>query len=613
MPQPQRNFFDKFDDASAQPVALKQPPAAGNFFDQFDEPEIPAQPPVNTPERAALQAQLDKDLAAADQAGKKLARTESVVGAVRPFLRGATDLADGVLSLPKLAAAVPVGALNLAGANLRSPLTYSVKDLVPGANEALRARNDNEQLASTVTQGLGGVLGGLGIGSALGATGGLGSSVANTGRALAANAGLQTAGAVTGGVASDLARRDGAGAVGQTVAGVIGSLLPSTTVQGLGRGFDKIGTGLARTPEAQRLLDAGVDLTPGQMNPKGAVNQIEEALQSAPAVGKVVRNARENAQSTFQRVAAGEGAAPGTAVAQSDPATMLDDAYQSFQPLYDQAKGFPVRPVIMSATGPDIPLDQALSRAVASRGIRATDSDRAAIQGVIDDQMTKGISSSDNLLDIRSAIRAEAREAASEGNSAQAKLLRAADDELTKALESQLPAQPLAALKTADGKYGQYKTLEKAVARAKSKPGGFTANDLAEAVAQANRGLGLGNYARGGGGRLRELADDGRKVFEVRSPPTGARMGVLGTLGAGAAALDPATATLIGGTALAGIGTQAGRRIAQGKTAPQQAIRRVTQSAPVQALIADPYQEQLALAIQQAIELRRRQEAAGAR
>jgi hypothetical protein len=622
------NFFDQFDQPQAR---VTPPPSAPNFFDQFDEPELPAQQPVNTPERAALQAELDKRTAAADAAGKKLERTEAIAGAARPFLRGAVDLADGATALPRLLASLPIGALNLAaGTDYRLPISYSTADIAddlrsagrlgkpdskPGARERLAPQNDSEQLASTVTQGLGGVLGGLGIGSALGAGAGAASTTANVGRALAANPGLQTAGAVTGGVASDLARRDGAGVAGQTVAGVIGSLLPSTAVQVPARVADKVARGLTRTPEAQRLLDADVDLTPGQMNPKGVVNQLEEALQSAPVVGSTVSKARENALNTYQRAATERGAAPGTSVAQSDPATMLDDAYQSFQPLYDQAKGFPVRPVIMNQNAPDVPLDQAMQRVVAGRGIRATDSDRAAVQGVIDDQLSKGVASSDDLLDIRSAIRAEAREAAAEGNGAQAKLLRAADDQITKALESQLPAQPLSALKTADAKYGEYKTLEKAVARAKSKPSGFTANDLAEAVAQGNRGTGLGNYARGGGGPLRELADDGRKVFEVRSPPTGARMGVLGTLGAGVTALEPTTASIAGGTLLGAIGTQTGRRIAQGKTAPQQALRSVTQSAPVQALIADPYREQLALAIQQAIELRRRQEAqaAGAR
>src|SRR5688572_20261111 len=132
------NFFDQFDEPQAR---ITPPPAAPNFFDQFDAPdaltEMPAQLPVQTPERQALQAELDKRLTAADEAGKSLRRTEAVVGTVRPVLRPSTDLADGVLGLQKLAAAIPVGALNLAGANIRSPLSYSVAELGSDGGKSL--------------------------------------------------------------------------------------------------------------------------------------------------------------------------------------------------------------------------------------------------------------------------------------------------------------------------------------------------------------------------------------------------------------------------------------------------------------------------------------------
>lgn len=613
MPQVQPNYFDQFDErpAVAQPVALNQPSQAANFFDQFDEPAEPAREPIQTPERAALQAELNKRTAAADRAGTNLKIAEFLgEDLARPVLRATTDLADGALSLPLLAASAPVAGYNaLTGSKVPLPIGASVADSADAINRVFGARSDSrsilapknnsEQLATTITKGVGGVLGGVGIGGALGATGGLGSGIANTGRVLAANPGLQTAGAVTGGISSDLARRGGFGAIGQSIAGLIGGSLPGVALQGA----NKLVTGLSRTPEAQRLIDAGVDLTPGQMNPKGFANQLEETVQSAPLVGPVVRGARDNARSTFQRAAANAGAAPGTVIRQGDPAQMLDDAYQSFQPLYDKAKGFPVRPEIVNTTGPNVRIDAALSRAVANRGVRATAEERALVQGFLDDQLTKPLQSSDDLLNIRSAVRAESRAANASGQSAQSELLDDADNAITQALDSQLPPDALRALRTADSKYGDYKTLEKAVYSGSTKPEGFTPFDLAKSVKQSNRGENLGGYARGGGGPLRELADDAVKSMEVRAPATGQRLAAL------------PVATVAAPVILGLAGSQSGRRLAQGITAPQRLVQNSSlyRSQALQRELADPYAEQLALALQQAIELQKRRQAEGKR
>ncbi len=568
----------------------------------IDDPNAPAQLPVNTAERAALQAQLDQRLASADEAGKTLRGRELTAEIARPFLRGATDLADGVLGLPKLAAALPVGALNLAGANIRSPLGFSLKELGSDAGKSLAPRNGTERLSSAITQGVGGVLGGVGLGSLAAGAGGTAGAV---GTQFAAQPGIQTASAVTSGLASEGTRKLGGGPIAQTVGGILGGIVPGAALATA----QKIGTGLSRTPEAQRLLDRGVELTPGQMNPKGMYNQLEENVQSLPVIGPIVRNSRDAARTGVQRAAIQEGSAPGAVIQQSDDvAQMLDEAYQSFQPLYDQAKGFPVRPAIVNTTGPDLPIDQAISRAVANRGVRATADDRAAVQGFLDDQLTKPFSTSDDLLNIRSAVRQEARDATRGNQIAQAKLLDDADDALSKALESQLPPDALKALKAADSKYGDYKIAERAVARGTDRPGGFTPNDLSQAVAQGNRGGNAGSYARGGGGPLREIAADARKTLDSRSPPTGQR--ILGLVPA--AALSPA--------ALAASGTQTGRRLAAGQYGFQQSLDNAIQQAGLEGGVGARQsatqeliqsltdQDRLALAIQQASERRKRGE-----
>lgn len=512
-----------------------------------DPSQLPSQQPEFAGERAKL-AKFGKE-------GDERSGLEKAEPYVRPLLAGVTNTVDGVFALPRALLNTPANIANSMGADV--PTVGSLTE-----SAGLNPRNSGERIAASVAQGAGGLLSSIGAGQALATS--ASPVVAGVGAQLAANPALQAAQTVTSATSSEVARRAGAGPTGQLVASVLGGFVPGAGTAAA----QKAATGLTRTAEAQTLLNQGVDLTPGQMNPKGMINQVEESWQSIPVVGQVVRDARENAQNTFQRSAIEKGAAPGTKIQQGEQAAMLDQAYQSFQPLYDQAKGFPVSPHIVNQ-GSNVPLSRAITSAVGNQGIRATDEARKSVLGFVESQFTKGARSSDDLLDIRSEIRSEARAAANQGDEAAAQLLRAADDQVTKALESQLPADALKALKTADAQYGNYKTVEKAVARSKSKPGGFSANDLAESVAQGNRGTNAGGYARGGGGPLRDSADAARQVFDVRSPPTGARLATIGATALGAT--NPFT--LAGqGALLSLIGTQTGRKLAQGNTAAQRSV-----------------------------------------
>lgn len=540
-------------------------------------PDVPAQQPVDSPERRALVAELGRRTASADAAGRRLSSLETVEKFARPVLSGLTNIADAqpIVAIPRLLANAGIQGVNLAaGTNVPT-----IDEITP---PSLRPRNDAEALSASVLRGVAGAAGGVGVGQQLATSGaGLGSSyLGGLGTSLAANPVLQTVGGASGGVASEVARREGAGPLVQTLAGVAGGLAPSAALGAAG----KLATGVTRTPEAQRLLNRGVDLTPGQLNSKGLQNQVEESLQSVGGVGPPIAAARQNARETFQRVAVQEGAAPGTQVTQADPAAMLQQAYDSFTPLYDAAKGFPASAQIVNATGPNVPLSTALSRAVRNRGILATNEQRKTVLSYLKDQLTKGVRSSDDLLDIRSSIRDKQRAAANaQGKEEQAELLAAADDVITQALDSQLPPDALSKLRTADAKYGDYKTVERAVARAKDRGGrgDFTPNDLSEAIAQASRGSNAGRYARGGGGALREIAADGRAVLDARSPTTGARLLTIAGPAAGLGAIDPATGAAVVGTgvlgSLAAATTQTGRRLAAGTTSPQQAILRQLQ------------------------------------
>lgn len=354
---------------------------------------------------------------------------------------------------------------------------------------------------------------------------------------------------------------------GAAIGGTAGVVLPA-----LGKGVSTAAHGLKRTPEAQRLLDEGVSLTPGQMNPKGWLNQAEEALQSAPVVGSAIKNARESAEDQWRRAVINRGAVtpiPGSGTQQE----LLDTAYKSFDPLYSQGKGFQV-----ATTGT---LPQALGRAIMDPGVFADDAARNKVGSYVLNQLTKlgDNPKTDDLLKIRSEIRAKAR---ATDVDAEKDLLQAAEKQLTQAINFALPPNARAAVGHADTLYGVHKITEDAVAKARDRPGGFTPTMLSQAIKSATD---KGAFARGGG-RLRDLAQAGSQTFEVRSPPTGARLGVLGALGAASLAKPgvglPLTAGIFG---LAG--TQTGRKLAAGQTAGQKAlakqIERAMGATPAQA------------------------------
>lgn len=344
--------------------------------------------------------------------------------------------------------------------------------------------------------------------------------------------------------------------------GVLGGMLP-----GAGKIGGKLLRGFARTPEAQALLDRGIDLTPGLLNPEGQRNASEEAAQSLPFVGSMIARARNNALRGYQRSVVGEAVAPGAKVGAKDVADMLTDAYNSFQPLYDQAKGFPVKPVIMRA-GADTPLSAVFKAAVSDKSALSSGAERRQASDFLNNEMSRFNGMSDSLLSIRSNIRAKIREAALDGKTAQAQLLKNGEVGLTHALDSQLPTKAITALRAADSKYGTYKVIEDAVARSKDRSLGMSPTNLSEAVKSATP---QPIYARGGGGPLRDLARAGKAVFDVRSPPTGARVETL-LPGMAATMSHP---LLVAPMALARLGltaTARGRALAAGTSGLQRGI-----------------------------------------
>ncbi len=398
---------------------------------------------------------------------------------------------------------------------------------------------------------------------ASGAMGGLGAAGAAIARNPLTNMALQ--GGVQGLATSDPGQRG----LNTTVGALTGGGLAAG-----GRLVSKLARGLNVTPEARLLLNQGVSLTPGQLNPGGAANQFESAAESIPGVKQIVHGARENAEQQYQARIIQAGAAPGAQIQPSENIHhMLQQAYDSFAPLYDKAKGFPVQPAIVN-TGANTPLSAAFAQAAQTPGTTGT-AQRAA-KSWLDNELSRLPPNPDSadLLKVRSNIRTAARNAKlSTDTTAQDKaaIFSAADQHVTKALESQLPSDALDALRTADSQYGQYKIVENAVAKSKDNLAGLTPQKLSQSIYDSTADP---SYARGAGGPLRDLAKAGTSVFQTVVPPTGARVA---TLGAGllGAMHAPGVAIPVGTGMLGLTGTQTGRRLAAGMTAPQQQAQRL--------------------------------------
>jgi hypothetical protein len=403
---------------------------------------------------------------------------------------------------------------------------------------------------------------GAGVGAGLGKLGTIGASLAAN---PAVNAGLQ--GATQGLVTSDPGDR-----LTNTVTGGV-----TGTTLGAGSAIAKrLAQGLTRTPAAQTLIDQGISLTPGQLNPNGVMNQFEQAAESIPGAKQIIEPAREAAERQYQATIIGKGAAPGAPPIKPSEniSDMLQQAYDSYKPLYDQANGFPVSPKIMNTTGPDVPLSSAFQTAAKAPGVPK--SLQASENEWLQDRLTQLPQNpqSEDLLQLRSDIRQRARTAnlKSDTDSGHvANINGRADQAVTQALNSQLPPEPLAALQSADSNYGNYKIIENAVAKSKDNLAGLTPQKLSQAIYDA---VPDAAYARGGGGPLRDLAQAGTEVFQNVSPPTGARVVTLGA--GGLAALHPAVGIPAATGALGLTGTRVGRSLAAGTTAPQQAAQRLT-------------------------------------
>lgn len=350
-------------------------------------------------------------------------------------------------------------------------------------------------------------------------------------------------GAIEGGAQGNLMTDPGQSRTLNTLTGLaLGSAVPAA-----GKGVSLVSRGASRTPAAQTLIDAGVYPTLGQMNPGGTMSTFEQLPIVKQLLG--VMKTKEGIRKDAMRAMTEAVSTPGTKITRDDATAMLDQAYQSFTPLYDKGKGFPVSAQIMRTVGNNTPLDQALAKAAKAPG--ATADIQKAVATWLDKNLKMRIRDavksgrglqSDDLLQLRSDVRDQVRSYAQKNDSASIgykKAYERANDELTNALHSQLPPDAIAAVALADSRYGQYKQLEDAVAKAVSHGRGDlgpTPGEVSASISGQSKGVGKGAQARGQNtDRLRELADAAAATFrEDAEMRTGASVPLW--IGAGALA-----------------------------------------------------------------------------
>lgn len=482
---------------------------------------------------------------------------------------------QGMTTIARHAGNLAGGVLGTSNADLKRDAKLDAPLLKTGAGQAGQFLGETAALAPV----------GLGAEGALGKLGAMG---------IRAAASPVMSGMAQGAAQGFLSADPGNRVAGTLAGGLTGGVLPT-----VGAGIGKLARGITRTPAAQTLLDEGVRLTPGQMNPTGVFNRMEQSAEALPVVGDLAQNARENAMRQYTRAMVERSMAPGATLSPNvhDFNDMVDEAAKSFDSAYDKGKGFPVGAKVVTSTAHDVPLSTSFKGLSARARAGMTNPEQGAavqhvqdlLSQVIKDAKQSGGMKSDDLIAFRSQLRELGRgeDTTTNAGRAKASLYKDAADKVTEALRSQLPTDAMKALDDADAQYGKFAVIRDAAKATKDAPNGPTPFQVSTAIAK-NTPPNL--YARGGGAN-RDLAKAAREVFQSNVPRTGFTgvgrvllpLAAAGGAGAaGAAMMNPHERGEATGASLGTLGTlaalgalaysPAGRDAFAGNTAVQQAL-----------------------------------------
>jgi hypothetical protein len=342
----------------------------------------------------------------------------------------------------------------------------------------------------------------------------------------------------------------------------------------LGKAGARIARGRKMTPEARRLVDAEVELTPAQLNPRGIYAQAENIATSLPVAGPVIRNARTRAQQEARAAAIREVVPQASGSTWDDT---LESAVNQLDKEYAGLDRYRIKTVPGLKPGqPDPRIIMGLQNQLNDPAVLASPDARKTVASYATSQLQRirGTPTVADYQAIRSDFRTQGRrlsKALTDDDRAKGELFNRAADVVSVQMNRSLPLAARKNLRRTDAKYFELRPYVGAEARGAGTVDGPTFGAMEASI----KGTMTPNQvARAGGRQRREFVDSARQVFdERRDPLTGARM-----LGAPFALALAPVATL-------GAGTQIGRNLSAGTTGVQKGLRKVTDNDQMLAII----------------------------
>lgn len=267
----------------------------------------------------------------------------------------------------------------------------------------------------------------------------------------------------------------------------------------------------------QRLLEANPQLRARVESERLAVQ--EELTQQGRTMFGNTRNPVEWERDVFQF-----GSAPGAEIQSSNTQDMLAQARQSFVPAYNAFRNEIVDENNLRTLGRDV------KSAIDNPQFTAGKEARESVSDFINSQLrpiaqrfnaNEALTTGD-LIDVRTAVRAEQRRYAGRTDASSQDRLRALDEVenvLTGRIQESLGPSLADEMAIVDGQYRQYKVLEDAVFR--SGEGSLDAQALSKAIAHSARSR--GQFATGADAEFRSLALTGHPVERLLADPETAR------------------------------------------------------------------------------------------
>jgi len=215
---------------------------------------------------------------------------------------------------------------------------------------------------------------------------------------------------------------------------------------------------------------------------------------------------------------------------------MIAQVYDNFAPLYDEAKGFPIRLHLMDR-GRSTTLETMLANVPDSSAVVAGESARATVARWLENQAEEIFKrakdldgsptvQSDDLLAFRSRIREQVRRSQQQAKGAggteaadRAELFQVAENRVNQLIKEQLPPEAQETLKIADDLYRNFKMVDNAVWMSNDK--GITPDALLRSLRKSASSTGA--YTRGENMELRAMAHAGRPLDSYMNNPDQAR------------------------------------------------------------------------------------------